>query len=62
MNPPSKDLKTRMESVITISNGDLSAVVWRDKNGRLVLYKCDEMTTDEIMSLISKNEDLPDNK
>lgn len=51
-----KGLKTQTESLLTISNGNLSAVLWRNKNGDQVFYKCEKMSVEEIGKLISKEE------
>lgn len=46
-----KDLTTRKEAIITISNGELHAVVWTDVNRRKVFYKCEPMDETELMDL-----------
>lgn len=47
-----KDLTTRKEAVVTISNGELHAVVWTDKNKRKVFYKCEPMDESELVDLL----------
>lgn len=45
-------LKTRVEAVGTVANGDLRTVVWRRPDGTLEMYKVEPMTLEEIMKLI----------
>lgn len=52
-----KDLTTRKEAVVTISNGELHAVVWTDKNKRKVFYKCEPMDESELMELMGQNDE-----
>lgn len=43
----------QMESVLTIVNGQLVAVVWKDmKTRRNVFYRCEEMTIGDIENLL----------
>ena len=46
------------EAVITVANGDLRAVVWKDKAGREVIYLATVATKDDILALLSKTEDV----
>lgn len=42
-----------MESVLTITNGTLYAVVWKDMGARKnVFFKCQEMNMDELEDLL----------
>lgn len=47
-------LKTRVEAVGTVANGELRHVVWKRPDGVIEVYKCEAMTLEEIMRLLEK--------
>lgn len=52
-----KELKVQTETLITISNGVLHHVVWRNNDGKQVFSKCEEMSADEIAHLLKTGMD-----
>lgn len=45
-------LKTRIEAVGTVANGELKYAVRRREDGPIEIYKCEPLTLEEIMHLI----------
>jgi hypothetical protein len=57
-----KNIKSQTESVLTLSNGKLEAVVWRNKAGDQIFYKCEKMSVEEIAHLIDRNSEKEEEK